>query len=254
MAVKSANRVLEILEYFAEVRAPASLTQLAEALALPKSSCLALIGTLEETGYLYQVHPRVGYYPTGRWLEQAQVIAQHDPVIHRVSPAMEALRDRTGETVILGKQAGHRVVYIAVVESSQTVRYTAHPGQFKPLHGTSSGKALLATLDGDLRRQLLRELTLKSFTPRTITGIAAIERDLAAGIRRGWHCSVGEHVPDVTALAATFAVNDEAYVLVVAGPSHRLATRLDETGTALVRTCREIADAAPAARAPQGRT
>ena len=57
---------------------------------------------------------------------------------------MLALSEETGETIILGKRAGDRVIYIEVVESSQTLRYAAVAGQFKPLHGTASGKALLA--------------------------------------------------------------------------------------------------------------
>lgn len=252
MSVKSAGRVLKILEHFAATSAPASLTELAEALDLPKSSCLALIETLEQGGYLYQVHPRVGYYPTGKWLEQAQVIAEHDPVVRRVTPFMVTLRSRTGETVILGKRVGNRVMYIAVVESEQTVRYTARPGEFKPLYGTASGKALLARLTAAERRDVLRALPLKRFTPTTIASIGGIERDLERAGARGWYCTIAEHVPDVTAIAAVVTLNDD-YVLVVAGPNHRLRGRLDATGSAVVETCREIEMATNTAKVGQGR-
>ena len=252
MSVKSAQRILDFLGYFASSRAPASLTELSEALGLPKSSCLALISTLEQSGYLYQVHPRVGYYPTTRWYDQARVIAAHDPVIHRLDPFMRKLRDRTGETVILGRRAGNRVVYIAVLESEQTVRYTAYPGQLKPLYGTASGKAVLASLDVERRRRLLRELPLKPFTPRTITAVEAIERDLERGAARGWHHSVGEHVPDVTAIAAIVEIQDD-YVLVVAGPTHRMSRTLEATGAAVARACRDVEAAGRPARTVRGR-
>ena len=52
--VKSAKRVLDILRFFSEERAPASLARLSSALAFPKSSCLALMETLVAEGYAYQ--------------------------------------------------------------------------------------------------------------------------------------------------------------------------------------------------------
>ena len=44
--VKSARRVLDILQFFAATRAPATLSQIVAGLGIPKSSCLALLDTL----------------------------------------------------------------------------------------------------------------------------------------------------------------------------------------------------------------
>ncbi len=237
MSVKSAKRILDIFELFARSPQPATLTDIAEALRLPKSSCLALLETLEASGYLYQVRPQAGYYPTRRWLEHAQVIAENDPVLQRVQPLMSLLRDETGETIIFGRRAGDRVLYLLIVESRQTIRYTARAGEFKPLHGSSSGKALLAALPPEERRELLRRLELTRFTPRTITRREELERELARGLARGWHSCTGEHVPDVIGVSTTLTVNDETYFIAVAGPIHRLEDRIEATGQALLRAC-----------------
>jgi IclR family acetate operon transcriptional repressor len=240
MSVKSAKRVLDIIEMYARSPQPATLTGIAEALGLPKSSCLALIETLETSGYLYQVRPQVGYYPTRRLLEHAQVIAANDPVVQRVEPMMTRLRDETGESVVLARFAGDRVLYLLIVESSQTIRYTARAGEFKALHGTSSGKALLGSLPVDERQAVLERLDLKKFTPRTITRRDALEREIASGIARGFHHAVGEHIPDVTGVARAVSVAGEAYAIAVVGPVHRLADRIDEIGDALVRACGQL--------------
>ena len=108
--------MLEILDYFASTRAPATLSALSSALELPKSSCLALIATLHASGYLYEVKPGVGYYPTRRWLDRATGITASDPLATKMRPVMLALSEETGETIILGKRAGDRVIYIEVVE------------------------------------------------------------------------------------------------------------------------------------------
>src|SRR4051812_8820285 len=104
MSVKSAQRVIDILEYFVLTRAPATLSALALALEIPKSSCLALIDTLQSKGYLYEVRPRVGYYPTRRWLDRATIISGSDPLVARVRPVMLALSEDFGETLIFGKR------------------------------------------------------------------------------------------------------------------------------------------------------
>lgn len=50
MNVKTALRVLEIIETFARERRALSLSELARLLAVPASSCLALIRTLTSLG------------------------------------------------------------------------------------------------------------------------------------------------------------------------------------------------------------
>src|SRR5665213_2289500 len=121
--VKSAQRIIDIIEHFVSMRAPATLSVLASALNLPKSSCLALLRTLEANGYIYEVTPRTGYYPTRRWLDKAQIIAASDPLIAKMRPIMAALAEETRETLIFGKRSDHRVMYIDVVEWPQTLRY-----------------------------------------------------------------------------------------------------------------------------------
>jgi DNA-binding IclR family transcriptional regulator len=240
MNVKSAKRILDIFELYARLRAPATLTAIAGALEVPKSSCLALLQTLESGGYIYQVQPQIGWYPTRRWLDHAQAIVEHDPLVHRTQPVMESLRGQTGETIILARRAGERVMYLLVIESEQIIRYTARAGQFKPLYGTASGKALLGSLAPEERRALLKRTGLRAFTPRTLTTRDAIERDLLRGRQRGFYQIVGEHMPDVAAASASLQLNGETFALTVAGPTHRLANRLDEAGAALVRACRKL--------------
>ena len=67
MIVRQAANVLEILEYFARTKRPATLAELASHFGWPRSSTFNLLTTLTEKGYLYEPRPRAGYYPTPRW-------------------------------------------------------------------------------------------------------------------------------------------------------------------------------------------
>lgn len=234
--VKSAQRILDIIEFFSNSRGPATLSEMSAVLRIPKSSCLGLLNTLEKNGFIYMINSQLGYYPTRRWLDLSETIAANDPILIRIKPVLEELRDRTGETVILGQPLGVRIMYLEVVASRQTVRYTAQVGQFKPLHGTSSGKAFLGSLNNRDRREFISRLDLKPLTTRTITDPAVLDLDIATGSARGWHVAVGENEPDVTSVATSLKLADQTYIVVVAAPTHRLEGKLEQIGRLLQQT------------------
>jgi DNA-binding IclR family transcriptional regulator len=131
-------------------------------------------------------------------------------------------------------------MYLLVVESEQIIRYTARAGELKPLHSTASGKALLSSLQPEERRAILKRAGLRGFTPRTLTTVEAVERELARGQKRGFQQLVGEHMPDVAGASAPLRMSGDVYALTVAGPTHRIADRLEEIGALLVRACRKL--------------
>jgi DNA-binding IclR family transcriptional regulator len=238
--VKSAQRVIDIFELYAERGSPATLSAVASALQMPKSSCLALLSTLAAKGYLYELRPQVGYYPTRRWLDKALAIAANDPLVAMVRPILTALRDDIGETIIFGKLSDRQIVYLDVIESQQTLRYTAVAGQLKPLHGTASGKAALSALSAIDRKALVSRLNLERLTPRTIVQAAALEQDIRRGAELGFHVSQGENVADAAAVAVPVTLNQEICVLVAAGPIPRLQPRLKSIGQRLRRAGADI--------------
>src|SRR5450830_1546323 len=152
VAVIGVERVLDVFEAFNKVQKPLSLTDLADITGIPKSSCHAIVRTLIARGYLYSLSTPRALYPTRRLFDIAREIYEKDPFVERVMPLLERLRDASRETVILGKRQGDAVIYLQVMESTYSIRYSAKPGEFKPLHCSAIGKALLGSLkEADLR-------------------------------------------------------------------------------------------------------
>ncbi len=87
MSVKSALRTLQILEVFAGAGRPMSLGEVARGIDAPRSSCLALLTTLSERGYVYRVGEPAGWYPTRRWADLSRAVSEHDPVALHVHAA-----------------------------------------------------------------------------------------------------------------------------------------------------------------------
>lgn len=238
--VKSADRTLQILEAFAAAGEPLGIAELARRLAIPVSACYALLRTLEVRGYLYELGLRKGWYPTLRWLQKAREVAEHDPMHERVTPILEALGKATGETIVFGKRSGAEVVYLNVVESPHSIRYSAQPGDRKPLHSSSAGKAILGASPPPERAALLDTLKLARVTPNTIVRRELLEKDLEAGAKRGWYATRGENVADVHALGAPVRLDGELYAVVIAGPAHRIESSLKAHAAALLRTARGL--------------
>lgn len=232
--VKTAARTLDVFEAFAAAKRPLTLTELAGRLDSPLSSCHALIRTLQLRGYVYILDERKRVYPTKRLLMVAQQIAQNDPVLERISPVLTALQRDTEETVILGKRQGNSVTYLEVIESRQTIRYAADPGDVKPLHSSAIGKAMLGVLpDADLAK-LIRKLPLPAVTSSTIKDAADLLRDIELSKARGFFVTRGENVPDVMAISICRVVGEEPYGVAVAGPIGRLEALSDAVVAALL--------------------
>lgn len=243
MSVKTALRVFEIIEAFAQEKQPLALSEMARLLDMPVSSCLGLIRTLEERGYLYETGRRQGYYPTGRLLAMAQVIAAHDPVLDRVKPALLELRDAARETVVFGKLRDvGLVVYLEVVDAPQSIRYTAGAGETRPAYANSMGRALLSTLTPEARRDCLKATKLQRLTDATLVTVAALADELARSAARGWYGNLGESVPDLAGIAWPVHIGGQAYAISIAGPRYRVEPRIEEIAAMLRAACRSIED------------
>ncbi|WER48756.1 IclR family transcriptional regulator [Cupriavidus sp. WKF15] len=222
-SVKTALRVIEIMEIYAREGRSLTLTELAKLLGAPMSSCLGLIRTLASLGYLYETGRRQGYYPTSRLLNIAQRISRNDPLLERVQPVLEALRDATGETVIFGKlQDDGRVLYLEVRESQNPVRYIATPGELRDVHVNSIGRAILGAMPEEARDAALAKVSFRPRTERTVASRAALEQGIAQWQQQGWYPNFGESFPDLGAIAVPVDIGGVVYGMSVAGPIHRV--------------------------------
>lgn len=222
MDVKTAGRTVDLFEVFATARRPLTMSEVARALNAPQSSCFNLLRALEAKGYLYAVGGKKQIYPTRKLLNCAEAIADFDPIIPRLQPVLEAIRAETDETVILGSLQKRHVVYLAVAEGQQTIRYISHAGEIKPLHASAIGKSLLMGMPEDDRIRLVSSLDLHAITGNTLTSPAEVLKELKAAEAVRYTKTVGEGVMDVAAVACPLKIDGLMYGVAVAGPSARV--------------------------------
>jgi DNA-binding IclR family transcriptional regulator len=163
-------RVPEILRAIA-ARRSASLAELCVALEVPKTSLHRLLRTLEQGGYLTF---RAGAYALGpASFDLARAIDAAAPATSfpaSARPALEALAEASGETVMLGvlSDGGDEIVYVDVIDSAAAVRFTVPVGDRRPLYSAASGKAVLAFLPPARRQAYLDRCEFLPFTSQTV--------------------------------------------------------------------------------------
>jgi DNA-binding IclR family transcriptional regulator len=240
--VKSARRVVAIFELFAELKQAAPLALISKRLTLPKSSCLALLKTLESNGYLYQLNNSRDYYPTRRMFDEARIITDNDPLLSHIRPILRELSERTGETVFLARRTGELSHYLEVVQSGQTLRYAATVGEKRGLHIGAAGQCLLAAMDEIDRDTLIDQLKLERYSSDTVTSAIRLKQLITEGKRRGWFMSVGGYQSGVASIGNHVWINGEAYAIVVGAPTQRLQAKELSIGQTVVEFCRKISD------------
>ena len=239
-SVRAASRALDAIEAFARSGAPLSLSELAAEIGAPLSSCHAIVRTLQARGSIYALENKRRLYPTRRLYDMAFAMARHDPLLERMRPALSALRDRTGETVVLARREGDEAVYLDVLESPQTIRYATHPGEKKPIHSSSLGKALLSLDTREEFDAFLRRQPLQKVTENTIVDGEALWRQLQQSRNAGYIVSRAENIVDVISIAVLIEVGGEPLGLALAGPIGRYEARFDDNMAALRETVAQL--------------
>lgn len=155
--VKSARRVIEILELFDRRRSALSVQDVTDELGYPQSSASLILRTMTTMGYLYydasgrvyRLSPRVALL--GMWLSESLF---HEG---RISALMHDVSERTGQTVMLGIESRLRVQYVHIVEGKGAIRLHLTPGLMRALSRCSIGLIFLADrTDSEIRRLMQR--------------------------------------------------------------------------------------------------
>jgi DNA-binding IclR family transcriptional regulator len=144
--VKSAARVLDILELLAVLGFPLGVSDIARRLDMPKSSAHTLLSTLVVRGYVVcDAQRRFGLHPLLATGSPSWVGGFQGPLLRVAKPLMQQLVDATGESALLGRlRDGMTLEYVEKVVTPDALRVDVELGVPRPLHSTSTGQVLLA--------------------------------------------------------------------------------------------------------------
>lgn len=238
---KIVYRTLAVFEAFAIQKRPLSLTELMKLLEMPMSSCHDVVHALEQRGYLYEVKPRGGYYPTARLHEIAKIILDNDPVTERAEPILQQLSSDLSASVSLGKAKDKQLTYLVVCNPPDPLRFSVVVGDTaRNLYATSAGKALLGSFSAAEQAAYLAGIELTPMTPFTITSRTELLEELRVSEQRGWFVNREETVEDALTISTRFVWSGSSYVITAAGTLKRMERQFDHAVTALLNAARQL--------------
>jgi DNA-binding IclR family transcriptional regulator len=230
MAVRRISNLLDLLEHFGRTKRPASLSDIVEQLGWPRSSAHHLLSTLLERGYLYEIKPRRGFYPTQALRELAEDISSADPLPPEVHGLLHDIMVLTGETAMCAVSMDTFAVIIDAEQSLQDIRFVARIGTRVPIHATPSGRALLSQYKEADRARLLRKVSFVPYQQDTLLSADDVERDIASSLQRGFFESRSGFTQDVAAVAVPMTLGGRKLSISVGGPAYRFSLRMAEVG------------------------
>jgi DNA-binding IclR family transcriptional regulator len=176
--VKSAGRVLTLIQLLTEHGQGLTFTELQEVTGWPRSSLYGLVRTMAERNHL-SFNSQTQKYRIGiRLWEAGQGFEQGVELVDLAMPHLEAAREQLGETVQLAVLDGIENIYIAKSEASHTLRLDSFVGARLPAFATGIGKVLLAGLEEAELDHRLRNVILFAYTSTTITDMVALREVL----------------------------------------------------------------------------
>jgi DNA-binding IclR family transcriptional regulator len=228
--IKSAHRVLAILEYFQERRRSATVGDIADALRLPQSSASMLVKSLVSLGYLEYgeksrlLRPSYRVALLGNWIQKS--FFKHGPL----TDTMEAIQQDIGETVVLGRQNGPLMQYVHIVDASYAVRLMIHTGTLRPMTRSALGLMLLTQRPEHQIRAIVR----RNNADTDDSALRVNERALLAEIDdirlQGYAESKGRMIASASTIAMLVPADKKGTPLAmgVGGPIDRISRRREE--------------------------
>lgn len=228
--IKSAHRVLAILEYFQERRRSATVGDIAGALRLPQSSASMLVKSLVSLGYLEYgdktrlLRPSYRVALLGNWIQKS--FFKHGPL----TDTMEAIQQDIGETVVLGRQNGPLMQYVHIVDASYAVRLIIHTGTLRPMTRSALGLMLLTQRPEHQIRAIVRRNNADAEDSQQRVNERALLAEIDEFKRQGYAESKGRMIASASTIAMLVPADKKTTPLAigVGGPIDRISRRREE--------------------------
>ncbi|TMA86044.1 MAG: IclR family transcriptional regulator [Deltaproteobacteria bacterium] len=220
--IKVFDKIVQVIEVLATSSQGVTLRQVQDASGLNKGTAFRILRCLQS--HNLAVRSADGTYSFGNRILWWASRHQHNPDLSKlVRPHLEKLRHLTSETAVFSLVIGDRSVVDEQATSPHVTSTRYCLGDSAPLYAGATGRVILAHLDSEQRKKLLRQ-RLQRFTERTITDKRRLERELDRCISQGFAYSEGERISNTSSIATpVFGPQGKVLgALAIAGPSGRI--------------------------------
>jgi IclR family KDG regulon transcriptional repressor len=231
---RSVERAMSVLMYVCQGDRPVGLTDISRGAGLDKATTLRLLTTLANIDLVRQRSDDRNYVPGGGiynfWPNEIRKICR---------PHMQALLQRTQETICLIVPRGKQRVCIDVIEPDRELRIVAPVGRAVPVYAGAAGRVFMAQKTDTQVKEILGECELTAITAKSVTDRDIYCEQLDDVRTSGCAHSVDEVTLDTSAIAAPVfdGLKNTVAAVVVRGPGSRMTQDIVASFTPEVKAC-----------------
>lgn len=244
-SVQSIERAFGLLEVMADNGGQLSLSRLAAESQLPLPTIHRLVRTLVDLGYLRQ-EPSRQYVLAPKMIRLGESASRMLTLWAR--PLLEHLVDEIGESANLAMLDGDEIVYVAQAQSRHSMRMFTEVGRRVLPHCTAVGKAIMAHMDPDEVRDILKRTGMPKHTENTIDTLEEFSRQLERVAGDGYAIDEGEEEVGVRCVAVRVPDAPSRLAISISGPATRMTPALVDGAVPLLVAAAAALSAALAGR------
>jgi len=221
--IQSVERAFAILELFSDRKDELSLSEIAAAMGLNKSTAFGITNTLANLGYLCQCEDSHKYALGLKILTLSDSVKMSNIIIRYVHPYLESLTEKLQETTHCAIESNNTVIYLDKVASNSSIYINTQVGTKNYMHCTGVGKCLLAYLPPEKQERIFQS-KLKTMTYNTITNVERLKAELS-NIRKNGYALDNEEIEiglSCVAVPVFSSAGKVAFTISASGPTPRI--------------------------------
>ena len=234
--VKSAGRVLEILEFFDDIQRRSTVMEVAEALGYPQSSTSALLRSLVSLGYLNYDRNARTYVTSSRVALLGSWVNSPFFAEGKIISLMKEASERTGDTILLATRHGLQVQYIHVIQATSLARLHMTLGTVRSIASSGAGYAMLGTMNDIEVRRIAMRINAEAAEGEPLINIRDLIETIGEVRRLGYAftCDLVTRGGGIIAAPLPQMVDQPRMILGIGGISEVMRPRREELGATLL--------------------
>lgn len=199
---KAVNDIMKILSLFSDEVGEMGVSEIAKKCGFFPSKVQRILNTFVSGGFL-EKNPESKKYRIGlRLFEISSSYISHLSIRDIVRPYAEVLASKFESNVHLALMSAKNAIIVDRIQNLQSPASIYRVSINVPLNCSSVGKVLLAELREDHKRAIINSLSLKKYTPKTITDSKTLEKHLIQVKKQGYAVDTGELHDNVYCVAS----------------------------------------------------
>ncbi|RQH00777.1 IclR family transcriptional regulator [Natrarchaeobius oligotrophus] len=219
--IKSTQLTFSIIEALQEMER-ARFSEIAERVDTPSSTVAHHLTTLRRMGYVVKAGNE---YQLGmKFLNVSESIKQSKEWYSMVGSKIDELAEKTGERVQFVVEEHGELIYVYDSRGDQAIEVGPSRGESVPMHATSIGKAILASLPPERTSELINNATFEQFTSNTICTEEELLEELEIVRERGYAFNTEEYFTGIKSVGVSITKprGETIGALSVSGPTQRM--------------------------------